>query len=231
MDRAELLVERYLKERFSSVIHEPDGNIPPDFLVDDAIAVEVRRLNQNETSTGRPRGLEESSIPLFMKVRALLANLPAWEGPGLWVSFSYRRPLPPWTELQPWIHRLLSQLPHEAFLEPAEFQFDTFRLKVPAVAERYPGRFVLTGYIDRDAGGWLLAEMKKNIELCIAEKTRKVEGVRKKYPTWWLILVEHIGAGLNEFDRQLFRDNIRIDHSWDKVLVVDSNGRGGALEV
>ena len=30
-----------------SILYEPDGNIPPDFLVNGEIAVEVRRLNQH----------------------------------------------------------------------------------------------------------------------------------------------------------------------------------------
>jgi hypothetical protein len=32
-----------------TVAYEPDGQVPPDFLIDGRIAVEVRRLNQTNT--------------------------------------------------------------------------------------------------------------------------------------------------------------------------------------
>jgi len=49
MDSSERIVYQYLSyQGFSDVAYEPDGNVPPDFLLNGRIAVEVRRLNQNE---------------------------------------------------------------------------------------------------------------------------------------------------------------------------------------
>ena len=65
---SEALVETYLKGLGQIDVHyELDGNVPPDFLVDGRIAVEVRRLNQNHDggSGSGPRGLEEAAIPLW----------------------------------------------------------------------------------------------------------------------------------------------------------------------
>jgi len=45
-------------------VYEPDGNTPPDFLVNGTIAVEVRRLNQNEIIESGHRGLEVTTFPL-----------------------------------------------------------------------------------------------------------------------------------------------------------------------
>ncbi|MEZ4719401.1 MAG: hypothetical protein R2851_25450 [Caldilineaceae bacterium] len=39
--------DTFAAQGFENVVYEPDGNIPPDFLVDERIAIEVRRLNQN----------------------------------------------------------------------------------------------------------------------------------------------------------------------------------------
>jgi hypothetical protein len=48
MKSEERIAENYLTSLgFENVVFEPDGNIPPDFFVDDRIAVEVRRLNQH----------------------------------------------------------------------------------------------------------------------------------------------------------------------------------------
>lgn len=49
MNNDEAIVKRFLENQFLKVTHEPDRNIPPDFLVNDEIAIEVRRLNQNYT--------------------------------------------------------------------------------------------------------------------------------------------------------------------------------------
>ncbi len=49
MDTSERIVWEYLLHRgFRDVVYEPEGKVPPDFLVDNRVAVEVRRLNQNE---------------------------------------------------------------------------------------------------------------------------------------------------------------------------------------
>ena len=75
-DRSEQLALTYLESlRLGPVTHEPDGNVPPDFLIDGRIAVEVRRLNQNEAVANGHRGLEETAIPLNARLRKLLASL------------------------------------------------------------------------------------------------------------------------------------------------------------
>jgi hypothetical protein len=69
MDESEKLVYEYLVHLgFDSIVYEPDGNLPPDFLVSGTIAVEARRLNQNEVTGTGFRGLEEIAIPLLMKI-------------------------------------------------------------------------------------------------------------------------------------------------------------------
>ena len=48
MKREEKLAKDYLvSKNFKSIKFEPDGNIPPDFLVNNNIAIEVRRLNKH----------------------------------------------------------------------------------------------------------------------------------------------------------------------------------------
>ena len=57
MNKDEELAKKYLVfEGFRNIKFEPDGNIPPDFLCDSNIAVEVRRLNKfiNYSDTQKP---------------------------------------------------------------------------------------------------------------------------------------------------------------------------------
>jgi hypothetical protein len=102
MDQSEKVAYQYLSScGFRDIVYEPDGNIPPDFLVNDSVAVEVRRLNQNEQTPAGPRGLEETAIPLGAKVSRLLRTLGSADGGESWyVFYSFRRPVPPWIELE-----------------------------------------------------------------------------------------------------------------------------------
>jgi hypothetical protein len=76
MKREEKLAHQYLVSLGQGpVVYEPERNLPPDFLLNETIAVEVRRLNQNEiTETGERHGLEETWIPFNVQFRKLLAS-------------------------------------------------------------------------------------------------------------------------------------------------------------
>ena len=91
--------------------------------------------------------------------------------------------------------------------------------------------FVPGGYSDRDSGGWVFQETQKNLRLCIEEKTRKIAGVRDKYPEWWLILVDRIGYGVDDCDQQMFREHLGIEHNWDKVILLNPLDHRSAFQI
>jgi hypothetical protein len=103
MNNDEQIVERYLNSLgMGEVVHEPDGKVPPDFLVDGRIAVEVRRLNQHYEADGKLRGLEQDSISLRQSLENLLSEFEASNISSSWfVCFSFRRPIPRWRALRP----------------------------------------------------------------------------------------------------------------------------------
>jgi hypothetical protein len=75
MDYSEKVAMNHLRFRgHHDVLYEPDGNVPPDFLVDRRIAVEVRRLGQTDSGFEPRKALEESSIPLSIRFGRLLAS-------------------------------------------------------------------------------------------------------------------------------------------------------------
>ena len=95
MDSSEKVVFAYLSHQgFKDVVYEPDGNVPPDFLIDDRIAIEVRRLNQNEQTASGVRGLEEVAKPLWPRVNQLVQSLePPTAGASWYVFYRFRRPV------------------------------------------------------------------------------------------------------------------------------------------
>jgi hypothetical protein len=234
MDASEKLAEAYLKTlNFSEIKYEPDGNVPPDFLCDGRIAIEVRRLNQNFDDGTGSRGLEEVSIPLQKNMRALLASLGApTEAKSWFVFYTFRRPLEIWKILKPKIEQELREFVSNPVRANRKIRItDTFSIRIAAATKVWTTYFLLGGFIDDESGGWLLEEIEKNLNLCIAEKTKKIEKFRHKYPEWWLIFSDQIAYGLDEFDKELFRDQVSIAHDFDRVVLIDPNDPARSVEV
>jgi hypothetical protein len=234
MDSSENIGFTYLSHQgFKDVVYEPDGNVPPDFLLDGHIAVEVRRLNQNEQTASGSHGLEEVAKPLWARMNRLVESLgPPTAGASWYVCYRFRRPVPPWKRLEPRLRAVLRDFRDGSNHERARIDFgDGFHLQLLAAGTLYPTFFVLGGCVDRDSGGWVLPELERNLRICVAEKSRKVSRVRAKYPEWWLLLVDHIGHGLSKVDREQFRQQLRMIHDWDKIILVDPLNPKRAFEL
>lgn len=219
MDRSERLALTYLESlRLGHVVHEPDGNIPPDFLVDGRIAVEVRRLNQNEETANGHRGLEETSIPLNRSIKKLLASLgPSVDGVSWYVSYSFERPIAAWKDLELVLVQTLANGRRNGLDELEDVEvLRGFRVSMQRSGRLWPNAFVLGAWVDHNSGGFVVSELERNLRLCITEKTQKVASVRYKYPEWWLLFLDHIGYG---GDRDELRA-LEIPHSWDRVVLV-----------
>jgi len=223
MDRSEQVVSEYLSHRgFLDVVYEPDGNVPPDFLIDGRIAVEVRRLNQNENTPNGHRGLENVAIPLRAKVCALLKTLGPSDDESWYVMYRLRRPLPPWKQLAAALRTELLEFRNNTNRSrTTRTVTPMFRVTLIKAGRSYPDFFVLGGFADSDSGGFILAELSRNISICLTEKTRKVACVRAKYPEWWLMLVDYIGYGIDERDHEEVRQLFQFEHSWGKIVLVN----------
>ena len=94
-DVCERIVKQHLLSAgYTDIEREPYPNDPPDFLVNGQIAVEVRRLNQNEKTAVGYRGLEETRIPISRHVERVLSSLgPPTEGASWFVWYSINRPV------------------------------------------------------------------------------------------------------------------------------------------
>jgi len=229
MDASEKLVESYLKGIFSDVRYEPDGNVPPDFLADNRVAVEVRRLNQNHDDGGGkgPRGLEETAIPILCRVRDYLTGLgPARaSGQSWYVSYRFGRPMPAWKELERELDSIL--VPFMAKNNPQPFEkrlnlTSEFSIKVFRASGAKPTFFRLSDYSDQQSGGWVISELETNLQHCIKDKTTKIQKYRHRYDEWWLVLPDHISFALDDLEREFFVDQVALHlGGFDKVILLD----------
>lgn len=221
----EKIAFQYLnKLQLGEIVYEPDGNVPPDFLVNRSIAVEVRRLNQNiNESNGKFCGIEEIAVPLTKRVERILKAFNNCGIESWYVSFTFQRPLKPWKELEEDIKSGLI-----SFLEGGPKEIKTlevsknFSLGIAKAGISYDDYFVLGGFLDLDSGGWVIEEMIKNINLCVEEKEKKIQIYREKYTYWWLLLVNHVSPGFNSKDLFSLKTMPYKSHRWDKIIIVNS---------
>jgi hypothetical protein len=231
MDDSERITQDYLKHLgFTEVAYEPEGkNKPPDFLVEQRIAIEVRRLNQHEArkEPGRkPRGLEELAIPLRNNISAMLPLLgPSKAGVSWFVYFKYCRPIPEQRKLKKEIRRHLEAFRDRAQESSARIQvFPNFTIDLHKASRPHADYFVMAGYSDFDSGGWVISELERNLKICIDENTQKISAIRAKYAEWWLVLIDRINYGEIE--------TIQVPpHTWDKIILVDPRAPAKAFEV
>lgn len=233
MDPTEKHVYAHLVHRgYSDIVYEPDGNIAPDFLLNGRVAVEARRLNQNKADRFLYKGLEETSIPLAMRMNKLLASFgSAEEGESWYVFYRFSRPIE-WDSIETRLRQVLSEFKQTSsrgkstLLSSGTIEVDVFRAPRPR-----DSFYVLGGSSDQDSGGWLLEKLEENIIYCAKEKWQKISNVKSRYSVWWLALVDHIGFSLDDFERELFIERVSIDHEWDKILIIDPHDASRFLEV
>jgi hypothetical protein len=231
MDDSETLAQAYLTHLgFKNVVYEPEGKSkPPDFLVEQRIAVEVRRLNQHEVSSQagtKPRGLEEVAIPVWDNIQRLLPSLgPPNGGVSWYIHIRYSRPVPKRRALEDAVRRHLEAFRDGAVQNPTTIRvFKNFIIKLFRAGRLYSDYFVMGGRSDFDSGGWVIPELERNLKICIDEKTAKVSAIRGKYSEWWLALIDRINYGAQEA--------IQVPpHNWDKIILINPLDPTKAFEI
>ncbi len=232
MNREEAIVQEYLQaQEFHSIVHEPDGNVPPDFLVNDEIAVEVRRLNQHcDRDANQP--LESLEYRLIPRIAALLKDYQTVEHEhSAFVTIHFRRPINDLSITMVKVKGILrSHL--DCIRERRVYPVcENLALWFEPWPERLDGVYELGSTLDMDQGGWVIPNIYDNLKIALCEKDRKVAPYRPKYNTWWLVLVDYIGYGIREQDVRQLTARPKIEHSWGKILLVAPMNPSHAVEV
>lgn len=239
MDETESLVKDYLIYRgYTDIVFEPDGNIPPDFLLNSRVAIEVRRLTKQISIPGIHESLEQVFIRLNRRVDEILGSINCSADDKRWyIKIWFRRPIESWKTLLPKIHvnlrtfsRLETNLP--------QLLIDERNFKLEVIGQRFDehkNTFLLGSLIDGDAGGWVHDDIESNLTYCVGEKSRKIDHVRLKYKEWWLILVERVPYSLSDEMRDEIRDKLRekvaFKGPWEKIILISPLDFKKCLEI
>jgi len=228
-----MIVYNYLEfEGYSDIVYEPKGNIPPDFLLNGQIAIEARRLNQHLTKNDKVEPLERLEYKLIPMLKVLLDEFS--EGTHENTSFvciRYSRPIGKVKEcIKDIRNALVSHLP--LLKERGVYKIsDTVEVELLPASTQHTSAYVLGSIMDADAGGWIVSEVYKNIKIVLEEKSYKVSKYKDNYKEWWLILVDHIGYGLDQIDIKQLQELSILTNGWNKVILVSPINYEHGIEI
>ncbi len=233
MNTEEKTVYEYLKsEGFKLIQPEPDGKVPPDFSIDNNIAIEVRRLNENYFVGSKPIGYREE----FYKIWDLLSHfLDDYKNPNLttsyWLSYGFERPIPDFSNLKKNLKISLDCFINNP-IHNDEIQVTpsfTIRLYPKQTEEKHS--IVVASSHDDNGGGAVTQIYISNINYCIKEKTLKIDAFKSKYSEWWLILVDTLVYRVLSNAMEHVKTNIELSDVWDKLIILDPESKKPTLVI
>jgi hypothetical protein len=220
----ELIAKNYLLSKgFNDIIYEPDGNIPPDFLVESNIAIEVRRLNQFITINKKDLSIEDQKYRLMPRITKLLNKYTLSGGHSAYVSVEYSRPIGNYKLIEVKLTEVFDK--HLDSLDQAkEYIIDNhLKIRIRPAKRLFGDKTYVYGSIsDHDSGGCVVGEIIKSLKKIVPEKERKIERVYSKYNEWWLLLVDTTNLGFSIEDSDQLKTVPISSDLFTKILLLSS---------
>ncbi|MFA9190786.1 hypothetical protein AAGV28_05320 [Flavobacterium sp. FZUC8N2.13] len=220
MKREEKTVETYFKSiGFQNIVFEPKGNRTPDFVIDEKIAIEVRRLNQ--FYNGIP--IEKVKHNLLPKI---ISQIEAFKkesySKSAFVGIRYTRPINYNKKIKDLINAILEN--HSSIMETSKkYKInDNLELEIFPSDKKLDTQYHFGSSIDFNEGGFVLANIYNSLKIIIPEKSKQIENYKSEYKTWWLALVDNIGNGLSQTEFSQLREIIDFNLYFDKVFIISN---------
>ena len=212
---------------YQNIKYEPDGQVPPDFLLNNEIAIEVRRLNQHYTKEAIPEPLEKLEYSLIPKIISIIDNFKSSNfNVTKAVIIRFHRPIVNKKEIIDKFKKLI-EVEYSGNDEEKRFQLsNNFSIRFTPLKKKYDTPFILGTINDLDRACLVVAEMYKNLNIVVAEKQQKILPHHKKYKIWWLAVVDKIGYNYESSDIQQMHELPKIKNIFDKILIVSSWHKG-----
>ena len=221
-NREEQLIIDCLKgQGYDNMRYEPDGNVPPDILLNEEIAIEVRRLNQNQVVGNDFKGLEQDEYAIHGLLKKIMEEVSDKNfDKSAFVGYYFSRPLPGKKEIKKKVSLILNN--HKQFMHKnREYEIaDNFKLRILPSTHKLQNQYQYGMSSDGDSGGFVVGLIYDNLKLIIAEKENKIKNYRTKYSEWWLAVVDTIGYGLSDLDAEQFYELKKIESQFDRILLV-----------
>ena len=226
----EKIAKEYFKfKEYKKIEFEPIGNTPPDFLINDSIAVEVRRLNKFHS--GKPlEKIEYNVIPKIEKFIQLFKLNENFENTII-VSLYYSRPIKFNEYLKREISKALKCYSNNKSIKKEYIISDNLSLEFYVHNQKWETEFEVGGIVDLNRGGFVVKDICNSLKIVLNEKEGKIEKFKELYENWWLVLVDFIGYGINSSEVKKIKDGINENHSFKKIIFISPTNSKNGLEI
>lgn len=229
MKREEKIAETYFKSiGFTNIEFEPKGNRTPDFVIQNEIAIEVRRLNQYHDE----KPIEKVQYNLIPKIVNQLESFKNGKNDkSAFVGIRYSRPIKINNKILEQINSILETHSSQMDLQRKYSINDNLELHIFPSSEKLEFQFNFGSSIDLNQGGYVLGNIYESLKFIIEEKTKLIKQHKPAYKTWWLALIDTIGNGLSENEMSQLRENIDFDLNFDKIFIISylNPNKGGGI--
>ena len=215
---------------------------PPDFVVENRIAVEVRRLTDANATKGKGKGngidkpleeiiskiLEESGEPLgghdvYVSCGLLDDDLP----PPKVTRKQVKQAVDEYTKI---LSEAFSQSGGNPVKKWTRLEYGKFSHHFCPLPTSKTGKFVLM-QATTAMGRFVVAGSIDDIKRCIVEKTGKIQDRICFYPEWWLVLVDRelstpLKWGRDERGRDVWeqiKNTLVATEPWSRIVVIGWN--------
>jgi hypothetical protein len=206
---------------YTDIVHEPDGNIPPDLLINGSIAVEVRRLNQFKIINGIKHPLEDLEFNLMPRVRKMIKTYDSKPSQMTsYVSVGFKRPLAVNKLLLEEIKKVFNHHLHSLDQQLNYLIGDNLEIRFRPTTKFYNKPFVWASQYDRDGGGSVVANILDSLAIIIKDKEEKILPYKSRYSTWWLAVNDKIGYGIDENDLSQLASVFNIETFFERIIFI-----------
>ncbi len=228
-------VENYLKTLNPICLQfEPEGkNTTPDFLLDNKIAIEARRLNKNYFNGDIVSSKENLEQPIFDYINTLIRSFDKSDYTNsVYIDIIFSEPK---TIRQSSYLKNIKMDLNKVFKEHA--------LKVDIAQEYEISDFLKISFEPTSKKDtlyrhpslsspffWVVSEYRRNIQHSIDEKAEKIGAKFDNYQEWWLVLVDHIFCGMSDEDYHQIKSSDFNKKKFSKIIVISLNERHNVYE-
>lgn len=235
MNREEKLAQSYLATLSpESLIFEPDGNVPPDFLLNNSVAIEVTRLNEHIEVQGTLKRLDDESPSIISFIKQVLEKYESTINDAcFFVNVYIKRPFGNKKKVKKKLIDLLNTFCiSDDVSNYKKFEITdglSLRFRKGTFKECSPA-FRLGEIIEHERGGWVFEEISRNTVHCINNKSLKIAPYKTQYQEWWLVLIDTIAYGCyNEYIEDFKK--VIDKGEFDKVIVLEPSKGNYIFEI
>lgn len=235
----ELRAKTWLENQGYTDIHDlsKERKDPPDFVVENRIAVEVRRLTDANATKGKGSGIDKPLEDIISKILEEAGEPPG--GHNVYVSSGLLDDeLPPPRVTKRQVKQAVDEytkILSEAFSQSGgnpvrnwtRLEYGKFSHRFCPLPTSKTGKFVLM-QATTAMGRSVVGESIDDINRCIVEKTGRIQDRIRLYPEWewWLVLVDRELLTPLKWERdewQQIRNSLVDTEPWSRIVVIGWN--------